>query len=338
MKVNYRSLLIPALGLALAGCGAKGGNEDGGGHLRPLSSVAKEHGMVIKVDPKTRAFQMGYTDPLFIIRPGESGIQTGEHYIPLKDAPQLRNGELYLSRDAVERMFNDPSLYAGGGSVGIASADGWDGWTGMIDGAWNSPWTPVQPPAEGVGQVPVQSTVPMPAQTPAQAPAGTPAWTAPPASPAPARTGAPTAGQTTAPTASPVPATRSGIDPAGLITFGKTFLGTPYRFAAGPYEDQHVFDCSSFTQYVYGHYGIKLPRASKDQAQVGQLLRMNELQPGDMMFFYTPGRYESNRIVGHVGIYMGNDEILHTYGSPGVVVSGFNSYWKGRFLHGRRVL
>jgi cell wall-associated NlpC family hydrolase len=127
------------------------------------------------------------------------------------------------------------------------------------------------------------------------------------------------------------------INKNNLLSFAEKFMGTPYDFAAGPYDRTGTFDCSSFVQYVYAHFGLHLPRSSRSQAGVGQHISMNQLQPGDLMFFYTPGRFSSNRIVGHVGMYMGNGKIIQTYGHPGVVISDFSSYWKHRFLFGRRV-
>jgi peptidoglycan DL-endopeptidase CwlO len=122
-----------------------------------------------------------------------------------------------------------------------------------------------------------------------------------------------------------------------LISFGQTLMGTPYKFSAGPYNRTRAFDCSSFVQYVYSNFGVRLPRSSRSQAQVGTSVAANQLQPGDLMFFYTPGRFASNRIVGHVGIYAGNGKILHTYGRPGVTFTDFNAYWKRRFLFAKRV-
>ncbi|WNR42061.1 C40 family peptidase [Paenibacillus roseipurpureus] len=127
------------------------------------------------------------------------------------------------------------------------------------------------------------------------------------------------------------------VNKTQLLQFAKKFLGVRYQFSAGPYERTHRFDCSSFVQYVYGHFGVKLPRSSRSQSQVGRTVKMSSLQPGDLMFFYTPGRYASNRIVGHVGIYAGNGRFINTYGAPGVIISDFNSYWKHRFLFGKRV-
>ena len=122
-----------------------------------------------------------------------------------------------------------------------------------------------------------------------------------------------------------------------MLQLAQTFLGTPYNFGSGSYTQTHTFDCSSFVQYLYGKIGIHLPRTSREQSQVGQTITADDLQPGDLMFFYTPGRYATNTVVGHVGIYYGDGKIIQTYGTPGVVISDFSKYWHGRFLFGKRV-
>jgi len=127
-------------------------------------------------------------------------------------------------------------------------------------------------------------------------------------------------------------------DATEVITFAKQFMNTPYRFSAGPYEQTHAFDCSSFMQYIFRHVGINLPRSSRSQSNVGQLIDRDALMPGDLIFFNTPGRFSSNRIVGHVGLYIGNNQVIHTYGSPGVTITTLTESWNRRYLWARRVL
>jgi len=120
-----------------------------------------------------------------------------------------------------------------------------------------------------------------------------------------------------------------------LKFLAKSFLGTPYVWGAtGPDK----FDCSGFTQWVFRDVGINIPRVSKDQAQVGQLISFNNLQAGDMMFFDTHKKRTGK--VTHVGIYLGNGNFIHA-SSAGkkVVIYNFNkkTYYKKRFLWGRRV-
>lgn len=116
----------------------------------------------------------------------------------------------------------------------------------------------------------------------------------------------------------------------------KSFLGVPYVWGAtGP----HKFDCSGFTQWVYRDVGINIPRVSKDQARVGEFVRYEHLQRGDMVFFDTKKKRTGR--VSHVGIYLGNNNFIHASSAgKSVVIYNFNEkeFYKKRFLWGRRVI
>jgi len=89
-------------------------------------------------------------------------------------------------------------------------------------------------------------------------------------------------------------------------------IGDPYQHAAsGP----DAFDCSGLTSYAYAAAGITLPHSSRAQSTVGTQVSRADLQPGDLVFFYTP--------ISHVGLYIGNGMMVHarTYGSPVAVTS-----------------
>jgi cell wall-associated NlpC family hydrolase len=122
-----------------------------------------------------------------------------------------------------------------------------------------------------------------------------------------------------------------------LISFAKQLMGTPYKFASGPYPSTRTFDCSSFTQYVFREAGLKLPRSSRSQAQTGTTISRSQLKPGDLLFFSVPGRFANNRTVGHVGIYIGNNQIIHTFGRPGVTITNFTGTWDKRYLSSKRI-
>lgn len=116
----------------------------------------------------------------------------------------------------------------------------------------------------------------------------------------------------------------------------KKLLGLKYVWGAtGP----NKFDCSGFTQKVYKLAGIKIPRNSRDQAEVGEYISYDKLQKGDMVFFDT-NRKKIGK-VNHVGIYLEDGKFIHaSSGSKKVVITNFDKrrYYKSRFLWGRRII
>ena len=93
--------------------------------------------------------------------------------------------------------------------------------------------------------------------------------------------------------------------------------------ASGP----DSFDCSGLTQYAYAAAGISLPHSSRAQSTMGVAVSRADLQPGDLVFFYTP--------VSHVGMYIGNGQMVHASvsGKPVAVTS----VDKGGYVGARRV-
>ena len=103
-----------------------------------------------------------------------------------------------------------------------------------------------------------------------------------------------------------------GSAAATAIQVALAQVGSPYRRGAtGP----DAFDCSGLTSYAYAAAGVTLPRTSGGQSKMGPPLSRGELQPGDLVFYYTP--------ISHVALYVGNGMIVHarTYGTPLSVTS-----------------
>lgn len=91
-----------------------------------------------------------------------------------------------------------------------------------------------------------------------------------------------------------------------LVNTGKKFLGLHYLWAG---MSGFGFDCSGFTFTIYQSHGITIPRDSSVQAQYGQSVPLNELQPGDLLFFaYDEGKGK----VHHVAMYAGNGMMIHS--------------------------
>jgi len=134
------------------------------------------------------------------------------------------------------------------------------------------------------------------------------------------------------PPASPAPSrTAQAFDGYALVGTALALRGTPYRNGG---TDPHGFDCSGFTQYVFGQYGVSLPRDVADQFKQGKLVKPDAIAPGDLIFFST-----TNAGASHVAIAVGGDEFVHAPSSAGVVRVEHlsSSYWAPRFLGIRRV-
>ena len=125
------------------------------------------------------------------------------------------------------------------------------------------------------------------------------------------------------------PQSRTGLQ---LVSFAKQFLGVPYVWAG---RSPSGFDCSGFISYVFGHYGVQVPRMADEQFEVGVSVSRRDLQYGDMVFFttYEPGP-------SHVGIYIGNGQFIHASSGAGeVTITPLDkAYYAERYLGARRVL
>jgi cell wall-associated NlpC family hydrolase len=102
-------------------------------------------------------------------------------------------------------------------------------------------------------------------------------------------------------------------------------VGDAYVYgASGP----NAFDCSGLTQYAYSAAGVSLPHSSRGQSTMGRPVSVGDLQPGDLLFYYSP--------TSHVAMYVGNGKMVHasTESKP-VMVVDFNSM--SGFTHARRI-
>jgi cell wall-associated NlpC family hydrolase len=119
-----------------------------------------------------------------------------------------------------------------------------------------------------------------------------------------------------------------------VASFAIQFVG--YRYRWGGTSPSRGFDCSGFTSYVYGQYGVGLPRTAASQyssgAHVGSI---DSLAPGDLVFFANTG---GRRGISHVGLYLGGGRMIHAM-TPryGVQVSNvYDRYWVSHFVGGAR--
>ena len=82
-------------------------------------------------------------------------------------------------------------------------------------------------------------------------------------------------------------------------------------------------DCSALVQQIYRQLGINIPRQTYDQAKSGKPVPLNQLRPGDLVFFNT-GKNDPNGIgtYGHVGLYIGNGQMIDARGTKSGILRG----------------
>jgi len=108
------------------------------------------------------------------------------------------------------------------------------------------------------------------------------------------------------------------------------FLGAPYRLGGATVKG---IDCSAFVRKMYEFFNISLPRTAHEQSFVGVRVDRNNLVEGDLVFFRT------KKPIGHVGIYIGNNEFVHaSYKSKAVRIDSLDQpYFQKRFQRAVRV-
>lgn len=130
------------------------------------------------------------------------------------------------------------------------------------------------------------------------------------------------------------------VTPEDVVNFAYLFKGTPYVWGAkGP----KAFDCSGFTSYVYRYFGFPITSASRWQVNEGVGVRIEDIQPGDLMFF---GGRSTPRSVGHVGMCVEVDKVtkkvkfIHASTKRGVVINTYpdDNYYYKRFICARRII
>lgn len=124
-----------------------------------------------------------------------------------------------------------------------------------------------------------------------------------------------------------------------IISFAKTFLGTPYLSSGA---SPTGFDCSGFVSYVLGNFGFDIIHSSYGMAEYGKTVKLSEVRPGDLMFF-KGSNAGSNRI-GHVAMVVEVDPIegikfIHASTSKGITIDRFygSKYYVPRYITTKRL-
>lgn len=117
-----------------------------------------------------------------------------------------------------------------------------------------------------------------------------------------------------------------------LLALAQELLGVPYVYGG---SSPSGFDCSGFTQYLYGSYGERIERTASAQLSCGIAVSREGLQVGDLIFFREPWQ---PYLATHVGIYAGNNQIIHA-GNSGICYADLDeAYFANYYLCARRVI
>jgi cell wall-associated NlpC family hydrolase len=112
---------------------------------------------------------------------------------------------------------------------------------------------------------------------------------------------------------------------AGVIGIAMRYLGVPYVWGG---ESPSGFDCSGFVAYVYAQVGVSLPHYTGAQWAVGAPVATTDLEPGDLVFFDG---------LGHVGLYIGGGEFIHSPHTGDVVrIDSLSESWYAATYDGAR--
>lgn len=121
-----------------------------------------------------------------------------------------------------------------------------------------------------------------------------------------------------------------------IITHAQSLMGKVTYDYGTRNSSRLIFDCSSFTEYVFEAHGVQLKWGTRYQQYAGSAVSKSNLKKGDLVFFGT----SSKRTVNHVGIYMGNGQFIHNSpSSDGLEIDNLNNgYWEDHYIKARRVL
>lgn len=107
------------------------------------------------------------------------------------------------------------------------------------------------------------------------------------------------------------------------------YLGIPYK---GRKRGVTGYDCSGFVRALLGDFGVSLAgRSSQDYFMLGDPIRPEDLQPGDLVFFS-----DNQRHIGHVGMYVDSGIFVHSALSNGITYSRIDEAWYRRRYQGAR--
>lgn len=114
---------------------------------------------------------------------------------------------------------------------------------------------------------------------------------------------------------------------SNIINKACNYIGVSYRYGQ---SSEKGFDCSGYVKFIFQNFGLALPHSSYAQYKISKHIDPHEAQYGDLVFFITRGKG-----VSHVGIYLGNNQFIHSPGRGRTVsIDSLDAYYYKRHLVG----
>jgi len=123
-----------------------------------------------------------------------------------------------------------------------------------------------------------------------------------------------------------------------IIDYGKTFVGLKYKYGG---ITPAGFDCSGFVFHIHRHFNLPLPRVPSATSLMGEIIPIDSLQPGDLVYIKTRAAY--NNTIGHVMMVIEKTEdsfyVIHSASHAGLVIERFHDapYYVSRYLFSNRL-
>lgn len=121
-----------------------------------------------------------------------------------------------------------------------------------------------------------------------------------------------------------------------IIDAARTYIGTPYRYGG---TSRIGMDCSGLLMVSFQNAGLHIPRTAKQQSKIGKKIRIDKIEPGDLVFFSEKRRRRKITHAGLVTAVRGNQSIrfIHASTQLGVVESELlTDYYQRIFVIARR--
>ncbi|MCM4154976.1 C40 family peptidase [Gramella sp. AN32] len=134
------------------------------------------------------------------------------------------------------------------------------------------------------------------------------------------------------------------VNEQSLVEFSEKMMGLPYLWGG---TSAKGVDCSGYTKTIYFMNGIVIPRDASQQIREGKLVdstgNFQKLAVGDLLFFGRKATDSTSERVVHVGMWIGNDEFIHSSGDVHIssmdsVASKFDDYNRNRYLRTKRLM